>query len=128
MARAIVSATFTNSAVRSVRIEQWRRPPAKSRVLSPASPVRPDAPLPRRTLVNVNFPAVPLEKVNGIRVVRQGFHDYSRGSVVEGRLVRRATARDIARIKTIAAAPSTDEETRVHRAHLRSLIAAFERR
>lgn len=52
-----------------------------ARVLGPLL----DAPLPRRTLVNVNFPAVPLEKVNGIRVVRQGFHDYSRGSVVEGR-------------------------------------------
>ncbi|MCT2558924.1 5'/3'-nucleotidase SurE [Tsuneonella sp. YG55] len=44
-----------------------------------------DAPLPRRTLVNVNFPALAADKVNGIRVVRQGFHDYSRGSVVEGR-------------------------------------------
>jgi 5'-nucleotidase len=44
-----------------------------------------DAPLPKRTLVNVNFPALAAEKVNGIRVVRQGFHDYSRGSVVEGR-------------------------------------------
>lgn len=52
-----------------------------ARVLGPLL----DAPLPRRTLVNVNFPAVALEKVNGIRVVRQGFHDYSRGSVVEGR-------------------------------------------
>jgi 5'-nucleotidase len=37
----------------------------------------------RRTLINVNFPAVPAGKVKGIRVVRQGFHDYSRGSVVE---------------------------------------------
>lgn len=44
-----------------------------------------DAPLPRRTLVNVNFPALPAEKVKGIRAVRQGFHDYSRGTVVEGR-------------------------------------------
>lgn len=44
-----------------------------------------DAPLPRRTLVNVNFPPLPGEEVKGIRVVRQGFHDYSRGSVVEGR-------------------------------------------
>jgi 5'-nucleotidase len=44
-----------------------------------------DAPLPRRTLVNVNFPALTADKVKGIRVVRQGFHDYSRGSVVEGR-------------------------------------------
>lgn len=37
-----------------------------------------------RTLVNVNFPALPAGEVKGIRVVRQGFHDYARGSVVEG--------------------------------------------
>jgi 5'-nucleotidase len=44
-----------------------------------------EAPLPKRTLVNVNFPALPASDVKGIRVVRQGFHDYSRGTVVEGR-------------------------------------------
>jgi len=44
-----------------------------------------EAPLPKRTLVNVNFPALPASEVKGIRVVRQGFHDYSRGTVVEGR-------------------------------------------
>ena len=44
-----------------------------------------DTPLPSRTLINVNFPALPPEKVKGIRAVRQGFHDYSRGNVVEGR-------------------------------------------
>ena len=38
-----------------------------------------------RTMVNVNFPPVPAAAVKGIRVVRQGFHDYARGSVVEGR-------------------------------------------
>lgn len=37
-----------------------------------------------RTLVNVNFPPVTGDAVKGIRVVRQGFHDYARGSVVEG--------------------------------------------
>ncbi|WP_239804885.1 5'/3'-nucleotidase SurE [Croceicoccus hydrothermalis] len=36
-----------------------------------------------RTLVNVNFPARPADEVEGIRVVRQGFHDYSRGTLVE---------------------------------------------
>ncbi|MBT0666780.1 5'/3'-nucleotidase SurE [Novosphingobium profundi] len=36
-----------------------------------------------RTLINVNFPALAGNKVNGIRVVRQGFHDYARGSLVE---------------------------------------------
>lgn len=44
-----------------------------------------DAPFGDRTFVNVNFPPLPVEKVRGIRAVRQGFHDYSRGSVVEGR-------------------------------------------
>jgi 5'-nucleotidase len=44
-----------------------------------------DAPLAERTLININFPALPPEEVKGIRVVRQGFHDYSRGSIVEGR-------------------------------------------
>lgn len=44
-----------------------------------------DAPLPKRTLVNVNFPPLPAGEVKGIRAVRQGFHDYSRGTVVEGR-------------------------------------------
>lgn len=43
-----------------------------------------DAPLPERTLVNVNFPALPPEEIKGIRAVRQGFHDYARGSVIEG--------------------------------------------
>jgi 5'-nucleotidase len=43
-----------------------------------------DAPIARRTVTNVNFPAVPAEAVKGIRVVRQGFHDYARGSLVEG--------------------------------------------
>ncbi len=43
-----------------------------------------EAPFAPRTLVNVNFPAIPADQVKGIRVVRQGFHDYSRGTVVEG--------------------------------------------
>jgi 5'-nucleotidase len=52
-----------------------------ARVLAPLI----DTPLADRTLVNVNFPALPPAEVKGIRVVRQGFHDYSRGSIVEGR-------------------------------------------
>ncbi|MEO6152036.1 MAG: 5'/3'-nucleotidase SurE [Croceibacterium sp.] len=36
-----------------------------------------------RTVLNVNFPACAADAVKGIRVVRQGFHDYARGSVVE---------------------------------------------
>ncbi|QKG72037.1 5'/3'-nucleotidase SurE [Erythrobacter mangrovi] len=52
-----------------------------ARVLGPLL----ETPLPKRTLVNVNFPALPPSEVKGIRIVRQGFHDYSRGTVVEGR-------------------------------------------
>jgi len=43
-----------------------------------------DAPLAARTVINVNFPALAAAEVKGIRVVRQGFHDYGRGSLVEG--------------------------------------------
>ncbi len=43
------------------------------------------APFAPRTLVNINFPPLGAEDVRGIRVVRQGFHDYARGSVVEGK-------------------------------------------
>ena len=42
-----------------------------------------DMPFAARTLVNVNFPPLSGDEVKGIRVVRQGFHDYARGSVVE---------------------------------------------
>ena len=44
-----------------------------------------DAPFGDRTFINVNFPPLPAKDVAGIRAVRQGFHDYSRGSVVQGR-------------------------------------------
>jgi 5'-nucleotidase len=37
-----------------------------------------------RTLVNINFPAIAPEAVKGIQICRQGFHDYSRGSIVKG--------------------------------------------
>ena len=36
-----------------------------------------------RTLVNINFPARPPSEVRGIRVVRQGFHDYRRSNIIE---------------------------------------------
>lgn len=51
-----------------------------SRVLSPLL----DMPFPERTLINVNFPPRAADAVRGIRVVRQGFHDYARGTVVAG--------------------------------------------
>ncbi|MFL6843741.1 MAG: 5'/3'-nucleotidase SurE [Allosphingosinicella sp.] len=34
--------------------------------------------MPRRTLVNVNFPALPPEAVKGVRIAPQGRHDYAR--------------------------------------------------
>lgn len=43
-----------------------------------------DMPFAQRTLINVNFPALAPEAVKGIKVCRQGFHDYGRGSIVEG--------------------------------------------
>ncbi len=43
-----------------------------------------DLQMAKRTVVNVNFPARAPADVKGIRVVRQGFHDYGRGSLIEG--------------------------------------------
>jgi 5'-nucleotidase len=40
------------------------------------------APFAPRTLVNINFPALPPEEVRGIRVVRQGLRDYGRTRIV----------------------------------------------
>ena len=42
-----------------------------------------DLQMAKRTLINVNFPPVAADRVKGIQVVRQGFHDYARGSVIE---------------------------------------------
>ena len=42
-----------------------------------------EVPFSPRTLININFPPVPADAVKGIRVVRQGFHDYGRGTVIE---------------------------------------------
>jgi len=42
-----------------------------------------DTPMAKRTVVNVNFPALAADDVRGVRVVRQGFHDYARGSLIE---------------------------------------------
>ncbi|MEY2943572.1 MAG: hypothetical protein RLY97_1586, partial [Pseudomonadota bacterium] len=42
-----------------------------------------DAPFAPRTLININFPPIPAGSVKGVKVARQGFHDYARGSVVE---------------------------------------------
>jgi 5'-nucleotidase len=50
-----------------------------ARVLTPllAAPFAP------RTLVNINFPALPPDEVKGIRVVRQGLRDYGRTQIVK---------------------------------------------
>jgi 5'-nucleotidase len=40
-------------------------------------------PMATRTLVNVNFPALPPEAVKGVRVVRQGLRDYGRLKIVQ---------------------------------------------
>lgn len=37
-----------------------------------------------RSLVNINFPALSADQLRGVRVVRQGFHDYSRAAIVKG--------------------------------------------
>ncbi len=42
-----------------------------------------DMPFADRTMVNINFPALAPDAVKGVRVARQGFHDYERSSVVE---------------------------------------------
>ena len=40
-------------------------------------------PMDHRTLININFPARAPEDVRGIRIVRQGFHDYGRSTIIE---------------------------------------------
>lgn len=42
-----------------------------------------DQPFEPRTLINVNFPALAPDAVRGIRVCRQGFHDYGRLRIIE---------------------------------------------
>ena len=39
--------------------------------------------MPPRTLVNVNFPALPAESIKGVRVAAQGRHDYGRLRIVQ---------------------------------------------
>ena len=41
------------------------------------------APIAPRTLINVNFPALPPSEIKGIRVVRQGIRDYGRLRIVQ---------------------------------------------
>jgi 5'-nucleotidase len=43
-----------------------------------------DVPMPPRTLININFPALAPDAVKGVKVVEQGFHDYGRARIVKG--------------------------------------------
>jgi len=49
------------------------------RVLAPLL----DFPMDAGTLINVNFPALPPEEVNGVRICRQGLRDYGRLRIVQ---------------------------------------------
>ena len=69
-----LSQAFRDNGPSFEAAEQWA-----ARVLKPLI----GTPMAKRTLINVNFPALPADRVKGIRVVRQGFHDYGRGSLVE---------------------------------------------
>lgn len=60
-------------AVPFVTAEAWGE-----RVLRPLI----EAPLAPRSLVNINFPALPPEQVKGVRVVAQGLRDYGRLRIV----------------------------------------------
>lgn len=82
----------TLAGIRSIALSQVYRKEGMGNEVSFAAAeewgaraIRPllDAPFAPRTLVNVNFPALPPGEVHGIRVARQGFHDYARGSLVE---------------------------------------------
>lgn len=44
-----------------------------------------DYAIPARTVLNINFPATAPDAVKGVRITRQGFHDYARGTIVEGK-------------------------------------------
>lgn len=70
-----LSQAFRDNGPSFSATEHWGK-----RVLEPLI----DMVMAKRTVINVNFPALPADKVRGIRVARQGFHDYDRGSLVEG--------------------------------------------
>uniref|UniRef100_UPI0035CA0375 5'/3'-nucleotidase SurE n=1 Tax=uncultured Sphingomonas sp. TaxID=158754 RepID=UPI0035CA0375 len=44
-----------------------------------------DTPLAPRTLLNINFPAVPVDAVRGVRIAQQGLRDYGRLQIVTNR-------------------------------------------
>ena len=67
-------ATAGAAAARFDAAEAWAE-----RVLRPLI----ETPMPPRTLVNVNFPALPADRVKGVRAVRQGLRDYGRLRLVK---------------------------------------------
>lgn len=72
----VFSPAGTESGLRFDAAEAWG-----------AQAIRPimDMDFASRTLVSINFPACAAADVAGIRICRQGFHDYSRTRIVEGR-------------------------------------------
>jgi 5'-nucleotidase len=54
--------------------ERWAEPAIRPLLDMPWAP---------RTLVNINFPAVPPDAVKGIKVVSQGLRDYGRSKVIK---------------------------------------------
>ena len=70
----------TPSAIRTAEVNPFSAAEAwADEVLRPLI----GAPMAPRTLVNVNFPALPPGEVKGIRVVRQGIRDYGRLRIVQ---------------------------------------------
>lgn len=63
-------------AVPFAAAEHWA-PPVLEQLLAAEGELAPG------TLVNVNFPALPPEEVQGVRVVRQGIRDYGRTRIVQ---------------------------------------------
>ena len=63
-------------AVPFAAAEAWAEQVLRPLIATPMEP---------RTLVNVNFPALPPGEVRGIRIVRQGLRDYGRLRIVKGR-------------------------------------------
>jgi 5'-nucleotidase len=46
-------------------------------------PILADWPMAPRTLLNINFPAVPADQVRGVRVTQQGLRDYGRLRILQ---------------------------------------------
>ena len=62
-------------AVPFAAAEAWGERVLRPLIAMPASP---------RLLFNVNFPAIDPDRIKGVRVVRQGFHDVDRTKIIEG--------------------------------------------